>query len=60
MKSWILILAGAALVSWGLFTPELSRNARAAGSLLGGVLIVVGLAPDRTQRAHPTHEDPED
>jgi hypothetical protein len=52
---WLLIVGGASLVSFGLLTPSLDRSIRAASALVGGVVIVIGLAPGRNQYQDPTH-----
>ena len=57
---WLLIIGGVGAVSWALLTADLSRNTRAIVSLTGGVVLVFGLSPDRTHRAHPSTDEPED
>jgi len=55
MKSWIFIIIGTALVSFALLRPGISRNLRAAGGVVGGIIVVFGLAPDRQQNHDPHH-----
>lgn len=55
MKFWFSIIFGTLLVSLALFGPGFSRDARAAGGMLGGVLMVIGLAPGRQQNLDPKH-----
>mgnify|MGYP001575678596 FL=1 len=55
MRTWLLIIVGTLLVSLSLLSPNLDRNLRAAGGVVGGLLMVIGLAPGRQQHHDPRH-----
>lgn len=50
---WVLVIAGVGLVSWAFLTANLTRTVRAVASVVGGSVIVVGLAPARARRSYP-------
>ena len=44
---WLTIVVGVGLLSYAMLTASVSHDLRFLGAMVGGVLIVVGLRPER-------------
>ncbi len=53
-RPWLIVLGALIAVSL-LVVPVASRDVRIIASLLGGVFVVIGLAPGRLQEQDPRH-----